>query len=139
VSWEARRCDRRGTRLPCPAAATGGAWRRPAAGPDGAVVQAGSRAARARRVEEAALLLPRHTSRFRRPQLHDGFQRPSPHPEPAPVGRPLRRRREVTPPPGFVQGRSHWWLSLWRTTHLFLCPRGVCGNDLPSGMMQSPD
>uniref|UniRef100_A0A0E0HQT1 Uncharacterized protein n=1 Tax=Oryza nivara TaxID=4536 RepID=A0A0E0HQT1_ORYNI len=36
------RCDRRGARPPCPATTTGGAWRRLVAGPDGAVVQAGS-------------------------------------------------------------------------------------------------
>uniref|UniRef100_A0A0E0FSJ4 Uncharacterized protein n=1 Tax=Oryza nivara TaxID=4536 RepID=A0A0E0FSJ4_ORYNI len=104
VSWEAHRRNRRGARPSCPTAATGFAWRRPAAGPNDAVVQVGGCAARARRVEETALLLPRHTSRFRQPRLHNGFRRPSPHPEPAQVGCPLRRRREVTPPPGFVQG-----------------------------------
>uniref|UniRef100_A0A0E0N1X1 Uncharacterized protein n=1 Tax=Oryza rufipogon TaxID=4529 RepID=A0A0E0N1X1_ORYRU len=104
VSWEAHRRNRRGARPSCPTAATGFAWRRPAAGPNDAVVQVGGCAARARRVEETALLLPRHTSRFRQPRLHDGFRRPSPHPEPVQVGCPLRRRREVTPPPGFVQG-----------------------------------
>ncbi|BAF18290.1 Os05g0571800, partial [Oryza sativa Japonica Group] len=109
ASWEVRRRDRRCARPPCPFAVTGGTWRRPAAGPDGAVVQAGGRTARAQPVEEAALLLPRRTSRFRRPRLHNGFQRPSPHPEPALVSRPLHRRREVTPSPSFVQCRSHWW------------------------------
>uniref|UniRef100_A0A0E0P9V1 Uncharacterized protein n=1 Tax=Oryza rufipogon TaxID=4529 RepID=A0A0E0P9V1_ORYRU len=53
-----RRRNRRGARPPCPAAATGGAWRRPAAGPDGAVVQAGGRAARGN------TLRPRRTSNF---------------------------------------------------------------------------
>ncbi|EEE61088.1 hypothetical protein OsJ_14980 [Oryza sativa Japonica Group] len=53
-----RRRNRRGARPPCPAAATGGAWRRPAAKTDGALMQAGEAPARAQRVEEAAVLLP---------------------------------------------------------------------------------
>nr|CAJ86227.1 H0402C08.3 [Oryza sativa] len=53
-----RRRDRRGARPPCPAAATGGAWRRPAGRADGALMQAGRATSRARRVEEAAVLRP---------------------------------------------------------------------------------
>ncbi|BAT03986.1 Os08g0165901, partial [Oryza sativa Japonica Group] len=55
---QCRRRDRRGARPPCPAAATGGAWRRLAGRTDGALMQAGGAPARARRVEEAAVLLP---------------------------------------------------------------------------------